>query len=184
MTRCALPTWPALDTWCNSSIDPPDPARLRAAPEGLPAGYRQYLQVPGEITEEVRQLAQDITRGATTRYDKAVAVTRWLRSNLGYTLKMESPGGTEPIHHFLLERRRGHCEYFSSAMAILLRTVDVPTRNVNGFLGGEWNEYNDYIAVRAGDAHSWVEVYFQGVGWVTFDPTPSSDIDQLGRGGG
>jgi hypothetical protein len=64
-----------------------------------------------------------------------------------------------------------------------LRVAGVPTRNVNGFLGGEWNEYNRYIAVRAGDAHSWVEVYFAGQGWVTFDPTPSADIDRLGRGG-
>jgi len=96
---------------------------------------------------------------------------------------MESPGDVEPIHFFLFSRKRGHCEYFSSAMAIMLREVGVPTRNVNGFLGGEWNEYNDYIAVRAGDAHSWVEVYVRGVGWVTFDPTPSASIDRLGRGG-
>ena len=59
-------------------------------------------------------------------------------------------------------------------MAILLRAAGVPTRNVNGFLGGEWNEYGGYIAVRGGDAHSWVEVWFEGVGWVTFDPTPAA----------
>jgi hypothetical protein len=69
-------------------------------------------------------------------------------------------------------------------MAVMLRAVGVPTRNVNGFLGGEWNEYDNYVAVRAGDAHSWVEVYFYGLGWVTFDPTPAADLDQLGRGGG
>ncbi|HZJ63625.1 MAG TPA: DUF4129 domain-containing transglutaminase family protein, partial [Kofleriaceae bacterium] len=67
--------------------------------------------------------------------------------------------------------------------AILLRAVGVPTRNVNGFMGGEWNEYSSYIAVRAGDAHSWDEVYIPGAGWVTFDPTPPGDIDALGRGG-
>jgi hypothetical protein len=65
----------------------------------------------------------------------------------------------------------------------MLRAVGVPARNVNGFLGGEWNEYGDYVAVRSGDAHSWVEVYFPGHGWVTFDPTPPGSSDQLGRGG-
>jgi hypothetical protein len=167
-----------------SNIEPPDPETLRAASAELPAGYDRYLQVPAEITPEVRNLAREITRDARTDYDKAVAVSAWLKRNLSYTLRMESPGDTEPLHFFLLQRRAGHCEYFSSAMAVMLRVVGVPTRNVNGFLGGEWNEYNDYIAVRAGDAHSWVEVYFAGVGWVTFDPTPGADIDRLGRGGG
>lgn len=167
-----------------SEIRSPKVSDMRAATnEELPEGYDAYLDVPDEVTGEVKELAREITKNATTDYDKAVAVESWLKSNLSYTLEMESPGDTEPIHFFLFDRRKGHCEYFSSAMAILLRAVGVPTRNVNGFLGGEWNEYNDYIAVRAGDAHSWVEVYFHGVGWVTFDPTPSADLDQLGRGG-
>jgi transglutaminase-like putative cysteine protease len=167
-----------------SEPDRPSPRVLRAAAGELPPGYGVYLQVPTEIGKDVRNLAADITRGLTTDYDKAVAVEAWLRDNLTYTLEMVSPGGREPLEFFLLERRKGHCEYFSSAMAILLRIAEVPTRNVNGFLGGEWNEYSDYIAVRAGDAHSWVEVYIRGAGWVTFDPTPSATVDQMGRGGG
>lgn len=166
-----------------STIEPPHPDELRQADKELPPEYERYLQVPPEITEEVRSLARDITRNAATDYDKALAIEQWLKTNLSYSLRMESPGRTEPIHFFLFERKQGHCEYFSSAMAIMLRTVGVPTRNVNGFLGGEWNEYNDYIAVRAGDAHSWVEVYFGGAGWVTFDPTPGGEVDRLGRGG-
>jgi transglutaminase-like putative cysteine protease len=145
--------------------------------------YQVYLQVPDEIPERVRALAHEITRDAPTWYDKATAVEAYLRKELGYTLVMKDPGRDEPIDFFLFERRRGHCEYFSSAMVILLRVVGVPARNVNGFLGGEWNEYGDYIAVRGGDAHSWVEVYFPGYGWVTFDPTPPGSVDQLGRGG-
>lgn len=166
-----------------SAVQRPDTDVLRAAPVVIRQGYEAYLQIPPEITPEIRNLAVEITRNARTHYDKAVAVQNWLRSNLSYTLRMKSPGRTEPIHYFLFDRKKGHCEYFSSAMAILLRAVGVPTRNVNGFLGGEWNEYEDYIAVRAGDAHSWVEVYFEGVGWVTFDPTPPASIDRLGRGG-
>ena len=70
----------------------------------------------------------------------------------------------------------------ASAFAVLARAVGIPTRVVNGFLGGEWNEYQGYVAVRAGDAHSWDEVYFAGAGWVTFDATPSGQ-EELSRGG-
>lgn len=157
-----------------SDVARPDSDVLRAAPRELPPGYEQYLQVPEEIPARVTELAREITRDATTDYDKAEAVAAWLRDNLAYTLEMRSPGDMEPIDFFLFERRAGHCEYFSSAMAIMVRTLGIPARNVNGFLGGEWNEYDAYVAVRARDAHSWVEVYFQDVGWVTFDPTPSS----------
>jgi hypothetical protein len=161
----------------------PPPGVLRRAPRVLPPGYDVYLQLPPEITPRVRALAHEIVGAATTDFDKAVAVERHLERNLGYTLEMQSPRGREPIDFFLFDRRLGHCEYFASAMTVLLREVGVPARNVNGFLGGEWNEYDDYIAVRAGDAHSWVEVYFSGAGWVTFDPTPGASVGQLGRGG-
>lgn len=164
-----------------SDPDPPKTSRLRAAPATLPKGYEVYLQIPDEVPDRVRELAEQITKGASTHYDKAKAIEQWLRTKLDYTLNMKSPGDQEPIDFFLFDRQKGHCEYFSSAMSIMARSVGVPTRNVNGFLGGEWNEYDDYIAVRAGDAHSWVEVYFRDVGWVTFDPTPSG-TEQLGRG--
>ncbi len=158
-----------------SNIAAPPAESLRAAGDRLPPGYRAYLQVPDEITQRVREQARDITKDADNNYDRAVAIERWLESELGYTLEMRSPGEQEPIDFFLFDRKLGHCEYFASAMTIMLRTLDIPARNVNGFLSGEWNEYDEYIAVRARDAHSWVEVYFDGVGWVTFDPTPASD---------
>lgn len=182
-----------------SNPTPPTAASLRAAGDDLPEGYEVYLQVPDEIPAcpprsldwdpttvdkrcRVRDLARFITKDARTNFDKALALETWLKNQLGYTLEMESPGSKEPVEFFLFERKKGHCEYFSSAMAIMARSVGVPARNVNGFLGGEWNEYDNYIAVRAGDAHSWVEVYFEGLGWVTFDPTPSGEADMLGRG--
>jgi hypothetical protein len=182
-----------------SDPTPPSPDLLRAAPQDLPNSFRVYLQLPEEIPEceerdpsrnlsdidaacRIRDLARFITKDATNNYDKAVALEKWLRTELDYTLQMESPGDMEPVEFFLFERRKGHCEYFSSAMSVMARSVGVPIRNVNGFLGGEWNEYDDYIAVRAGDAHSWTEVYFEGHGWVTFDPTPAGEVDWLGRG--
>lgn len=170
-----------------SQVEPPPADALRAAEGELPDGFDTYLQLPPEITPRTRELAEQITRGAHNDYDRAVAIQRWLAANLTYTLQLEEPGAQEPVDFFLFDRRKGHCEYFASAFAVLARAVNVPVRQVNGFLGGEWNEYQDYVAVRAGDAHSWAEVFFPGAGdggaWVTFDPTPPADRDLLGRGG-
>ncbi len=166
-----------------SEIEPPSIPALRAASSEVPAGYGVYLQLPPEITPETRALAASITANVTNNYDKAVAIERWLETSLTYTLQLREPGKTEPVHFFLFDRKQGHCEYFASAFAVLARAVGVPTRQVNGFLGGEWNEYQGYVAVRAGDAHSWDEVYFPGHGWVTFDATPAAPGGQLGRGG-
>lgn len=157
---------------------------LRAATGPLPPGYSVYLQVPSEVTARTRELASRITAGAANNYDKAVRLREWLVGNLSYTLDLRDPHGQEPIDFFLFDRKAGHCEYFATAFAILARSVGVPARSVNGFLGGEWNEYDGYIAVRAGDAHSWTEVYFPGRGWVTFDATPPGEVDRLGRGDG
>ncbi len=161
-----------------------DPEVLRAAEaDNLPRHYDEaYLQVPPEITKRTRDKALEITAGAVTNYDKVVRLRDWLQSNMSYTLDLHDSGGQEPIHHFLFERQAGHCEYFASALAIMARVVGVPTRNAIGFLGGEWNEYDKYFAVRAGDAHSWTEVWFPGQGWVTFDATPPGEVDRLGRG--
>lgn len=167
-----------------SELRAPSPRELRAAATALPPGYHVYLQLPGEITDRTRELARQIAAGKTTRYDQAVALREWLTTRLTYTLVQEDPGDQEPVDFFLFTRKKGHCEYFASAFVVLARALGIPARNVNGFLGGEWNEYNRYVAVRAGDAHSWAEVYFQGVGWITFDATPPGQVDQLGRGDG
>jgi protein-glutamine gamma-glutamyltransferase len=172
-----------------SQLTPPDPDALRAATGNLPMGYTNYLQLPAEITPRTRELARTITAGLSNQYDKAMAIKQWLVNNLTYTLELAEPGKQEPVDFFLFTRKKGHCEYFASAFAVLARAVGIPTRQVNGFLGGEWNEYQGYVAVRAGDAHSWAEVYFPGTapgagsGWATFDPTPPGDVDALGRGG-
>jgi transglutaminase-like putative cysteine protease len=159
------------------------PEQLRSATGSSPPTYGAYLQLPPEITAETYALAKRLTDGLPTNYDKAIAIERWLESSLSYTLRLEDPGKTEPVHFFLFQRKQGHCEYFASAFVVLARAAGIPTRQVNGFLGGEWNEYQGYVAVRAGDAHSWAEVFFPGQGWVTFDPTPASPGGELGRGG-
>jgi transglutaminase-like putative cysteine protease len=152
-----------------------DALQLRSAGDAYPPAFRaEYLQLPPELDTRIPNLARQVTARATNPYDKARAVEDFLRSRFGYTLNLAGKPGNDPLANFLFVTRAGHCEYFASAMTILLRTLDIPTREVNGFLPGEYNDLaGDYI-VRASDAHSWVEVYFPGSGWVTFDPTPSA----------
>jgi len=183
-----------------SELTPPPADELRAARGALPPGFEVYLQLPREITERTRAKAREITAGLTNNYDKAMAIQRWLVDNYAYTLQLADPGKQEAVDFFLFDRKKGHCEYFASAFAVLARAVGIPVRQVNGFLGGEWNEYQGYVAVRAGDAHSWAEVFFPDGGslepdprngqrlptgrWVTFDPTPPAGRSpELSRGG-
>ena len=168
-----------------SELAPPPPTSCAPRRQGPMPDYGVYLAAARRDHARARaQLARQITRGLDNNYDKAIAIERWLEDEPAATRSSSPiPASTEPIDFFLFDRKKGHCEYFASAFAVLARAVGIPTRQVNGFLGGEWNEYQGYVAVRAGDAHSWAEVYFPGKGWVTFDPTPAADGGALGRGG-
>lgn len=142
----------------------------------VPDALAPYVDRP-PLTAAFHQLAVDITASADTRLAKVEAVQAYLLQN--YTYSLDQPlsdrvrdGELDPIEGFLFDTKAGHCEYFASAMALLLREVDVPTRNVNGFYGAHYNSLGGFYAVRQADAHSWVEVYFDSLGWVTFDPTP------------
>jgi transglutaminase-like putative cysteine protease len=146
--------------------------RLRAASTEYPREVRDaYLQLP-KLDPRIPELARQITARVHTPFDKTIALENYLRSRYTYTLNLTGKPGDDPLAHFLFETRAGHCEYFASAMAIMLRTLGIPTREVNGFLPGEYNDLGEDYIVRASDAHSWVEVYFPGTGWLTFDPTP------------
>ncbi|HTT33904.1 MAG TPA: DUF3488 and transglutaminase-like domain-containing protein [Methylomirabilota bacterium] len=147
-------------------------AKLRAAGSGYPAEITaNYLQLP-KLDPRIPALARDITKNATTPFDKAIRIENYLRSRYAYSLNLTGKPGDDPLAHFLFETRAGHCEYFASSMAIMLRTLGIPSREVNGFLPGEYNDLGGDYIVRASDAHSWVEVYFPGLGWRVFDPTP------------
>jgi len=159
----------------------PSPAVLRESPSLSDPRLRDqlqrvagFLQVPRDLPPRLAELARRITAGKPTVLDKVLAVQEHLRKSYTYTLRLTHDRRLEPVDEFLFVTRRGHCEYFASAMALMLRTVGIPTRSVNGFAGGEWNDFGKYVAVRQGDAHAWVEVLFAGIGWVTFDPTPGA----------
>ncbi|HEX8557821.1 MAG TPA: DUF3488 and transglutaminase-like domain-containing protein [Pyrinomonadaceae bacterium] len=172
----------------HSDTHEPPPERLRAEAAAIPSGatpglrrpIQAYLQLPSSLDTRVGSLAVVIASQARTRnaYDLARAVEAHLSGNAyggqySYSLDMRAKG-PDPLSDFLFNVRAGHCEYFATAMAVMLRTLGVPTRVVNGFQPGEYNEAADAYVVRQADAHSWVEVYFpEEDAWVTFDPTPA-----------
>ncbi|MBI2818852.1 MAG: DUF3488 domain-containing protein [Acidobacteria bacterium] len=156
-----------------SDIAVPSPEGLRSELPEIPSDIREmYLQLP-KTDPGVFELARQITAPYESTYEKVRAVESHLQVDYGYTLDLPSAMPVDPIAYFLFEARSGHCEFFASAMAILLRAVGIPTRLVNGFLQGQFNDVSGQYTVRASDAHTWVEVYFPEHGWVSFDPTPA-----------
>ena len=140
-----------------------------------------YLQVP-RLDPRVAQLARQVTISADSNYKRAKAIESYLQSNFGYTLELPGVREPDPLARFLFERKKGHCEYFASSMAMMLRTLDIPSRVVNGFRGGEYNDLTSSYIVREKDAHSWVEAYFPEYGWITFDPTPAGAANETATG--
>src|SRR5437879_323592 len=159
----------------DSDISTPSPDQLREAGDYLPPFALAYLQLPG-VDPRVPQLAAQIAGSASNGYDKAVALERYLKTHYGYTLQLLRTPVADPLANFLFERKQGHCEYFASSMAVMLRTLRIPARVVNGFRGDEFNDITGNYVIRARNAHAWVEAYFPGYGWITFDPTPGGAI--------
>ena len=140
-----------------------------------PEALKDDLQLP-VLDPRVQPLAEQVTGGAAGPFEKASAIELYLRAHYGYTLQLPANKPRDPIANFLFERRQGHCEYFASAMAVMLRSIGIPARLVNGFSGGEFNDVTSQYVVRASEAHSWVEAYIPGEGWMEFDPTPSGAV--------
>lgn len=162
----------------ESDISMPPAENLRTAGSNYPSHIvPKYLQLPSELDPRIGRLAEQITTSASNNFDRATALERYLKTHYGYTLQMSRSPVRDPIANFLFERKQGHCEYFASSMAVMLRMLGIPSRVVNGFRSDEFNDLTGNYVVRAKDAHAWVEAYFPGYGWQTFDPTPA------GRGG-
>ncbi|HXQ69719.1 MAG TPA: DUF3488 and transglutaminase-like domain-containing protein [Pyrinomonadaceae bacterium] len=159
-----------------SDTDEPSAEVLRRDMRAYPASFERYLQLPETLDPRIVALARTmiIEANARTRYDAAKAIEWQLQRDYGYSLEMKA-SGPDPLADFLFNVKSGHCEYFSTAMTVMLRTHGIAARVVNGFLPGEYNETAGAYTVKQSDAHSWVEVYFPETrSWVTFDPTPSA----------
>src|ERR1700733_4842616 len=148
------------------------PAQLRKASTIYPDQIQSlYLQVP-QLDPRIKQLAEKIVEKSHNEYDSAANIELYLKTHYAYTLDLTGRKTDDPLAYFLFERRAGHCEYFAAAMTVMLRDLGIPARYVGGFLPGKFNDLGGDYIVRASDAHAWVEAYFPGYGWITFDPTP------------
>jgi transglutaminase-like putative cysteine protease len=132
---------------------------------------RLFTQLPPEISPRVKALAEQITQGKQNVVRKVQAIEEYLRKNYAYSLSRDAEK-TNPVEDFLFLQKKGHCEYFSTAMILLLRSLGIPSRQVTGFYGAEWNPYGQYYIVRQSHAHSWGEYLDPQRGWHRFDPTP------------
>jgi len=163
----------------SSDISVPSEQELRLdSPASAPQDKKDVcLQGVHRLDPRISQLTHEIVRNAPTPYDKARAIEHYLKTEFHYTLDLKSTDA-DPLAEFLFKTREGHCEYFATAMVMMLRTLEIPARIVNGFQMGEYNELNDMYTVRESDAHSWVEAYFPRTdSWIEFDPTPSAGIN-------
>ncbi len=169
----------------TSSISTASADALRNVGQNYPEWVvRLYLQGANAVSPRVRELGAQIiaTSGAMTPYDKAKVIERWLRTNITYNESIPTPpAGSDPIEWFLFDTRQGYCNYYATAMVLMLRSQGIPARMAAGFAQGAWDETQGSFLVRERDAHTWVEVYFPGYGWVEFEPTADeAPIDREG----
>lgn len=155
---------------------------------GDPEADADYTALPSASYAEMLEIGE-LTRGLTEQYDntyeKVLAVEKYLKASYPYDLEV-GPQTSEgdAVAYFLFEQQAGYCEHFASAMAVMLRSVDIPTRVVTGYNGGEYNPFTGLWEVRQNNAHAWVEVYFGSAGWISFDPTPGFEMPGAGDGDG
>jgi transglutaminase-like putative cysteine protease len=142
------------------------------APSLGPDEAARDLRLPAFLDPRIRGLSREWTAGAASDLARARAIETRLRGGYGYTLELPPAATADPLANFLFVRRRGHCEYFASAMAVMLRAAGVPARVATGFDSGVYNPLTGQWLIRASDAHAWVEAWLAGRGWTTFDPTP------------
>ena len=151
--------------------------QLESSPEIEHYIYKNYLQLP-QVSEAVRKLSQNITSNSSGYWQKVNSILKSFRTR-GFEYSLNSVHEGNPLESFLLKNKIGHCQYFAGAMVLLLRLNRIPSRLVNGFTTGDYNEWGDYYTIRYKHAHSWVEVYAGNGIWMTKDPTPAANTSFL-----
>jgi hypothetical protein len=153
------------------------PDQLHSAGTTYPEEITErYTKLPPGGLKRTRALARELTKDTDNPYDAVLRMNEYLRNNYPYDLSIPPQREEmDAVEYFLFEQRRGYCEQFSSSLVVMARTLGIPARLTTGYVPGEYNPFTGLYEVRASDAHAWVEVYFPGYGWSTFDPTPSFD---------
>lgn len=156
----------------SSFVPRPGLARTRWAPDPTLTlrEATRYLQLP-PLDPRIPELARAVA-GSGTPAERAAHLETYLRTRFSYTLDLPAVEPADPLADFLFSRRKGHCEYFASSLTVMLRTLGIPARLVNGFQSGSYNSLSGLYVIRASDAHSWVEAFLPHSGWTVFDPTP------------
>lgn len=166
-----------------SEVEMPAASRLREARQDYRqsmSGQDYFLLTRHSLQERTVRLAQQLTERYDNLYDKARALEVWLGSDrFVYTLDTPELPRHSPVDAFVFEERRGHCQLYASALALMLRSIGVPTRVVSGYRGGEWSQADKAYIISRDMAHLWVEAYFLDHGWVTFDPSPQGTEDAM-----
>ncbi len=144
---------------------------LRSAGTDYPSWIARYLQLPRSVPARVRQEARRVTANAETAYDKATAIESYLRQFRYSTHVKQPPPDRDWVDYMLFESKEGYCDYYASAMAVMLRAVGIPSRVASGFAPGDRDPTQDLIIVKESHAHSWTEAYFPHYGWINFEPS-------------
>jgi len=157
----------------NALLANPTRIELQEAGQEYPAWVTDhYLQLPENFSPRIQALAREITEGYETPYDKAAAITEYLRTEIEYAPAITFPEETvDPLEYFLFENKKGFCNYYASAEVLMLRSIGIPARLAVGYAQGEVSLQNTLYTVRERDLHAWPEVYFPTYGWVEFEPT-------------
>lgn len=153
----------------RSTLSKSDAARLAEISKNV---YVKYLQLPKELPQRVSKLASEITSAADNDYDRTKAIESYLSKNYKYTLQPGNiPQNRDFVDYFLFDFKQGYCTYYASAMTVLVRSIGIPARYVEGYMLPSKPVSGKRYEVTNKEAHAWVEVYFEGFGWIPFEPT-------------
>ena len=147
------------------------PDELRAATTDNPPD-EIFLGLPDDVPDDVYDTAAEVTAGATTDYDRLIALQNWFRDNFEYSTEVQSGHGNNAIESFL-QIRKGYCEQFAATFAVMARTLGIPSRVAVGYTPGRLRS-DGWYSVLGRNSHAWPEIWFDGIGWVAFEPTPSA----------
>jgi transglutaminase-like putative cysteine protease len=168
--RAKRPAIPSLKYTVEAMASIASAEDLRSSPADLPDWAKRYTQLP-DVPQRVRDLSNQITRNRRNNYDKAVAVEQFLR-RYPYTLDVKPPpADRDAVEYFLFDLKQGYCDYFASAMVVMLRQQGIPARLATGYVAGKFDNNTHKFIVTEEEAHSWPEVYFPGFGWTAFEPS-------------
>lgn len=167
------PTDEGFEYIVNSVLPNFEAETLRSVDMTLPDSIAaRYLQLP-ELDPRVHELAREVTGSTTTSYDAALALQTFFRNEFVYDIDISAGSGENALVHFLFEDRRGYCEQFAASYAAMARTIGLPSRVAVGFTEGDQSQTDpSFFTVRGKHSHAWPEIFFPGLGWVPFEPTP------------